>query len=147
MKNTKEVFIVEAFSKEQFLHKLIQMKISPTDKIILKYLKDCLYGSQRVEDYKEYLVNQIRYNLVHMICEKCLEKLTIKECRYIIKEQRKMIQREEEFLKKNQYYLKPFPIYRDMRLDCSVEKWNSEHVYLPMLLKQIEENKKENETL
>lgn len=147
MKNTNEVFIVEAFSQEQFIHKLIQMKISPTDWIILKYLKDCLYGSQRVEDYKKYLVNQIRYNLVHMICETCLEKLTIKECRYIIGEYKKMIQRDEEFLKKNQYYLKPFPLYRNMRLDYSVEKWNSEHVYIPKLLEQIEENKKENETL
>lgn len=147
MKNTNEELIVEAFPNEQYIDKLIQNDPSSIEKIILKYLKDCLHGSQRVEDYKDCIVNQLTYLYYHDLLDYHLKELTTIDCYRLIEDYKIMIPKDWEFLKKNYYYLKQFPIYKDRRTDYFVEKWNFIHVYLPMLLKQIEENKKENETL
>ena len=147
MKNTNEELIVEALPHEQYIEKLIQNDPSSIEKIILKYFKDCRNGTQHVEDYEEYLVNQLMYRYYHYLYEgDSFKELTIEECNIIISDQKLMIKNDKEFFKKNQYHLKKFPIYNRMILNYYIEIYNTK-ILIPSLLKQIEEIKKENETL
>ena len=91
MNNTKEELIVEALPNEQYIEKLIQNDPSSIEKIILKYLKDCLHGSQRVEDYKECIVNQLTYLYYHDLLDHHLNELTTKDCSYLIDDYKIMI--------------------------------------------------------
>lgn len=145
MKNTNEELIVEAFPNEQYIEKLIQNDPSSIEKIILKYFKDCPKGMQRVEDYEEYLVNQLMYCYYHNLLDHYLEELTTQECQDIIEDQQIMLDSDKAFLIKNQYYLKQFPIYKCMNKKHYLEeKHYTKEILIPKLIQQIKKNKKEN---
>ena len=65
--NMNEELILKAFPEEQYLEKMIQNDPSSIERIILKYLKDCLHGSLRVE----------KYNVEHVYIPMLLKQIEI----------------------------------------------------------------------
>ena len=134
---------VEALPKEQYLEQMMQNEPSYIERTIFKYFKYCRQGMQRIEDYEEYLANQIMYHYYRLIEDLMVEKLTQKECIEIIDDIMGMIQHDRYFLKKNQYCLKSFPINEEMIRNYYDSEYYFNRIFIPNLLKRIEKKERD----